>query len=498
MIKDTSCLTPLFYEKEKTRDAEQTILSKFFKGGRVILCGANSPSGLASRPIKILLCDEVDRYPQSASKEGDPISIAMKRLTTYFDAKTAIFSTPTVKGQSRIDMEYELGTQEEWRHVCPGCGSLELLNYRQMICDYDERKDKAGNRTIIVRSVKWKCPTCGNVFEEMTIRRAEQLYVSQNPAALKNGVRSFFINGFASPWLKWTDIMREWLESKGNPFRESVIYNTRFGESYEMPAEVDNTNLLDKLDQYNAQVPDGVLLITAGVDVQKNRLEYAIYGWNAEECYGIKRDIIVGEPSNPATWAELDNRLNETFHFRDGTAIKVARTFIDSGFATDNVYGYCRRRVREGRFAIKGKSVLGASLLHKTNWLKESGVYLITLNVDAGKNEVYSLLESGKMHFGADDEYERRSFDENFFEQLTAEHRVRRYSAGAFREVWEPLSKAKRNEMLDCTCYALAAAKSCISGDEKTFWQERYDDLRGVTIKQPARRSITSRELDVY
>lgn len=124
MIKDTSCLTPLFYEKEKTRDAEQTILSKFYAGGRVILCGANSPSGLASRPIKILLCDEVDRYPQSAGKEGDSISIAQKRLTTYFDKKIFICSTPTVKGASRIDMEYELGTQEEWRHVCPGCGSL--------------------------------------------------------------------------------------------------------------------------------------------------------------------------------------------------------------------------------------------------------------------------------------------------------------------------------------------------------------------------------------
>lgn len=252
--------------------------------------------------------------------------------------------------------------------------------------------------------------------------------------------------------------MREWLESKGNPYRESVIYNTRFGESYEMPAEVDNANLLDKLDQYNAQVPDGVLLLTAGVDVQKNRLEYAIYGWNAEECFGIKRDIIVGEPSNPATWQELDNRLNEPFHFKDGTTIKVARTFIDSGFSTDYVYGYCRRRVREGRFAIKGKS------------------------------EVYSLLQSGRMHFGADDKYQHRSFDENFFEQLTAEHRVRKFSAGTFREVWEPLSKSKRNEMLDCACYALAAAKSCISGDEKAFWQERYDDLRGVTIKQPARR----------
>ncbi|MBQ4494128.1 MAG: phage terminase large subunit family protein, partial [Selenomonadaceae bacterium] len=190
-IRDTKAITNLFYEKEKSRDANQTILSKYFKGGSVVLVGANSPSGLASRPIKILLCDEVDRYPQSAGKEGGPIGLAEKRTSTYFDKKLGIFSTPTIKDASRIDVEYELGTQEEWRHQCPGCGSWQLLSFENMISDYAERKRKAG-KIILIKSVRWCCPNCGEVFEEAQIRNTAQKYIVQNADAIQNGVRSFF------------------------------------------------------------------------------------------------------------------------------------------------------------------------------------------------------------------------------------------------------------------------------------------------------------------
>lgn len=490
-IRDSKVLTRLFYEKEKTRDANQTILSKFFKGGRVILVGANSPSGLASRPIKILLCDEVDRYPPSASKEGDPIAIATARTTTFFDSKVGIFSTPTVKGASRIDLEYDLGTREEWRHTCPKCASVELLRVEDMIADYDERKDRAGNRLVLVKDVKWRCPSCREVFDETTMRRAEQFYVVQNPDALANGVRSFFINGFASPWLKWKEIMREWYEAKGDPYRESVVYNTRFGLSYEIPAEVEEP-LADKREDYGAQIPDEVLLLTAGVDCQKNRLEYAVYGFNGSEVFGICADVIRGEPQNQSTWQELDRRLNETFNYADGRAIKIARTFIDSGYATDYVYGYCRGKV--DKFAIKGRSIFGGALLHATNWLKESGLFLTTLNVDAGKSEIYSLLQAGKVHYGADDQYLRRNFDETFFRQLTSERRERKFIGGISKEVWQ-LPKGRHNEGLDTFVYSLAAMKSCISGDEKEFWLSLTSDDKKIT---PARRRVISRQLEMY
>ena len=154
MINDCPTLTPLFFDNGKTRNANQTILSKFFVGGRIVLQGANSPAGLASRPIRILLCDEIDRFPISAGSEGDPIALAEKRQTTFFNYKTGIFSTPTVEGVSRIDVEYNLGTQEQWRHQCPNCGDWHFLNFRDMEVEYDERVDEYKRRNVVVNSVK--------------------------------------------------------------------------------------------------------------------------------------------------------------------------------------------------------------------------------------------------------------------------------------------------------------------------------------------------------
>ncbi len=497
MISDTKILTPLFYTKLKSRDADQTILSKVFKGGRIILKGANSPSGLAGRPIRILLCDEVDRYPLSASQEGDPISLAIVRCSTYWNYKVALFSTPTIKGQSRIDAAYEEGTQEVWSHRCPNCQSLEVLDYRQMISDYKVREDSAGNKSVVVKSVKWRCPQCGYEFSEKQMRQAAQAYVVKNPDARKNGVRSFYINGFSSPWLKWTDIMREYYEAQGNPVRESVVFNTRFGLSYEMPSEVDEKSLGDKLEDYGGELPAGVLLLTAGVDCQKNRLEYGIYGFNGESCFAICADIIRGQPDNPSTWQALDGVLDRCFYFADGTPLKIARTFVDSGFATSFVYDYCRRRAHKGVFAIKGASIYGAPLLNKTTRLNDVGIFLTSLNVDDGKNEIYGRLTAGTVHFGRDVDSLRRNFDDVYFRQLTSEHRVKKPNG---REVFEKISKDRRNEQLDILVYALAAQKSCISGDEKSFWLNQAANLRGEPTPSQTKKTSTvkSRRIELW
>ncbi|MBD3878683.1 MAG: phage terminase large subunit family protein [Quinella sp. 1Q5] len=483
-IRDTKVITKLFYDKEKTRDANQTILSKYFKGGSVVLVGANSPSGLASRPIKILLCDEVDRYPPSAGKEGSPIGLAEKRMSTYWDGKLGIFSTPTVKDASTIDIEYELGTQEEWRHKCPSCGSWELLSVENMISDYVERRKKTGARTILIKSVKWSCPTCGEIFDEVKMRNAAQGYVAQNPDALANGVRSFFINGFVSPWVSWQDILKEWLTVQGDPLREMNVYNTRFGLSYELPVELEEIKQ-DNLEDYPAAIPDEVLIVTAGVDVQKDRLEYAVYGWNAVGGYGIERGKVYGLPQDKTTWAELDALLNRTYTNSAGKQFRIARTFVDSGFMTDYVYAYCRSRLREGRFAIKGRSAYGSPLIIKTGIIREAGVYLVVLNVDSAKDEVVTALQSGKIHFGRDDQFLTRSFDEEFFKQLSSERKVKKVNGA---EVWKKRNQHARNEALDVTVYALAAIKSCITSED--FWTNLAEE------KPPSRRRIVSRELE--
>ena len=510
MIQDTRVLTPLFYDKARTRDATQTILSKFFVGGRLVLGGANSPAGLASRPIRILLCDEVDRFPQSAGNEGDPVDLAAKRTTTYWNYKIGLFSTPTTEGASRIDVEYQLGTQEEWRHCCPNCSEWHILDYRNMQADYVQKKGEGDNKTVIVNSVKWRCPDCGFDFDERTMKAAPQKYVAQNPDALKNGIRSFWLNGFSSPWLTWAEIMREWLEAQGNPQREAVIMNTRFGLSYQLRGEYSDENVfLERREDYDAEIPSGVLLLTAAVDVQQNRLEYEIAGW-AEGFvrWGILRGIIRGEPNQAATWQALDAVLDRVFYYSDGTGQKVARTFIDSGYSTKAVYEYCRAQVRHGRYPVKGQAGMGLPLLYKYSYPKNAGVLLTILGVDNGKQEVMSNLGvtegAGQMHFPKDDEFFKRGYDSVYFKGLISERRVTRKSGGLIYQAWEPVNRTTRNEPLDLACYNLACAQSCVGKNPESFWQRRREMIRGGTVKAQKQTSrqgekrISFREVDVW
>ena len=486
MIADSKVLTPLFYDKARAHDPNQTILSKFFKGGRIMLIGANSPSGLASRPIKILLCDEVDRYPP-ATKEGDPIRLAAARTITYFDRKLALFSTPTIKGVSRIEAEYQLGTQEEWRHKCPNCGEYHTLEYHDMQIDYETHDSEIG-RTVFINDVKWRCPDCGFEFTEREMKNSAQAYVAQNAKALQNGIRSFFISGFSSPWLKWSDICKDYLESVDDPTKEQVIVNTRFGKSYEQRREVtDLDGFLSRREEYSGEVPDGVLILTAAVDVQKNRLEYEICGWNAESRWGIIRGLIIGEPVYDSTWQALDEVLDRTYTFADGTGIKVSRTFVDSGFATSQVYDYCRRNAAKGRFAIKGIGGGGYPLLYKYTYPKGAGIILTIIGVDDGKGQVLSLFS--KWHYPA---AEGNGYGENYFREITSERQIVRKG----KLVFEKINASDRNESLDLACYNLAALRSCIQGDEKEFWKRRVAALRGE-IKKTARTAV-SRQIDIW
>ena len=495
MIQDTKALTPLFYDKARSRDPNQTILSKFFKGGRVILVGANSSAGLASRPIKILLCDEVDRYP-AAIKEGDPIRLAEARTSTFFDKKVALFSTPTIEGLSRIDLEYELGTQEEWQHVCPNCGENHALYWGDMVVDYEAKADAAGNKGVVIKSVRWRCPDCGSEFSESAIKKAAQVYVPKNPEAISNGRRSFWISGFSSPWLSWEGIMREWLEAQGDSSREQVIMNTRFGLSYRYEKRVvEEDALVGRLEDYNGEIPRGVLCLTCGVDVQANRLHYAIYGWGAGfECWGIQYGVIYGAPTQARTWQGLDEVLNRTYQFGDGMGLKIARAFIDSGYATDAVYNYVRGS--STRFAIKGLGAVGVPLLHKYSPQNDKGIILTVLGVNAGKAEVMSRLE--RMHFGRDDSHLLRNFDLTFFHELTAEQAVLKRSGGRLVEVYETIGKKVRNEALDCTVYALAAMQSLIGMSKHAdFWARQAGAIKGE-IKKPAKKAARTRTMDIW
>lgn len=478
MIRDTKVLRNVFREA-KSRESNNTILSKLFPGGRLIMGGANSPAGLASRPVKILLADEVDRFPASAGTEGDPVDLAAKRMTTFWDRRMGLFSTPTIAGESRIEDEYQEGTQEEWQHECPNCHEYHLITHRQIFTEHETITDKKGQKHATVYAVRWRCPDCGYEFTEEQMRRAPQKYIAQNTSALAKGVRSFFVNCWASPWLNWAAVMQEWLEAKGDPDREKVVVNTRFGEPYERQGAFESiSGFLQRREYYGAELPDGVLILTAAVDVQDNRLEYEICGWGEnEECWGIKKGIILGIPDTREVWEQLDAILDREYSFKNGTSLLIPRTFIDSGgHYADEVYAYSLRRLARQCFAVKGASTAGVPIIYKYSKVSiryGKTIPLVLIGTDSGKQYVMDRLAievpgTKYFHFPRDMKekdtdnllLKNRGYDNIYFQGIIAEQRVARRKNGRIVWQWEKISKDKRNEPLDLRVYNLACLQS--------------------------------------
>jgi len=484
MLRDTKVLNNLFFTvkgKEefgtaKTRDSNNTILSKIFPGGRLVMCGSNSPATLASRPVRVLLADEVDRFAPSAGTEGDPVDLASKRMTTFWNYIAGLFSTPTTEGASRIETEYLAGTQEEWQHECPNCGEYHVLRHTDMDCDFTESRDKNGNVTYVMRSVLWRCPDCGYKFSERQMKDAPQKYVVQNPIALQNGTRSFFINAFSSPWLIWNNIMKEWYEARGDPAREQVVVNTRFGETYRLIGAYDNEmQFLRRREKYDGELPHGVLVLTAAVDVQGNRLEYEVCGWGfGEECWGIRKGILPGNPDQRQVWELLDELLDKPYYFANGNSIKILRTFIDTGgLSTESVYRYCYRNLNKQRIGIKGYANRpGLPLLYKCSKPSkgEYGIPLIILGVNDGKQQVMTRLgieNKGPQyfHFPLDDNIAgQRGYDQLYFKGIISEQRKVSHRGGQIQILWQPVARGIRNEPLDLRVYNLACFKSILPG----------------------------------
>lgn len=341
---------------------------------------------------------------------------------------------------------------------------------------------KKGTRHVIVKSVIWRCPDCGFGFTETEMRQAPQKYITQNTSALAKGVRSFFVNCFASPWVNWAEVMQEWLEAQGDPEREKVVVNTRFGEAYERKGNFESHDqFMRRRESYGAELPDGVLLLTAAVDVQDNRLEYEICGWGkAEECWGIKKGVILGVPDTKEVWDMLDVQLEKEYRFASGKGLLVARTFIDSGgHYTKEVYAYCQKNFVKQRFAVKGASTPGVPLLHrysKATTVRGVTIPLVILGTDSGKQYVMdrlSIVLAGPkyFHFPLDEREDaanikigetlrNRGYDEFYFKGLISETKEPRRKNGVLVYQWVNIAKDKRNEPLDLRVYNLACVQS--------------------------------------
>lgn len=487
MIRDTEVLREKVSDA-KSRDSNNTILMKSFSGGFLAIGGANSPAGLASRPIRILLCDEVDRYPDSAGKEGDPIALAEKRTITFWNRKKLFVSTPTIKGSSRIEYEYEKGTREKWHVQCPGCGKYHVIVLNDIEFDY-ETEQKGKRKTYKVNEVFWKCPTCLKKFDEITMKRQPAKWIAENPDATKNGVRSFWLNAFVATWNTWDKIVQEFLDSKDDPEKFKVFCNTILGESWEDRGEqMKAEELLARREEYKAELPDGVLLLTCGVDVQDNRLEYEIVGWgHGDESWGIKYGVILGAPDDPETLQQLDDMLNKVYRFSDGKGLKIACTCIDSGgHFTSEIYRYTKKNEYRRVFAIKGQGGPGIPLIYKISRTKKEKALLVHVGVDEGKSKIYTSLKFKNpghkyCHFPND---ENRGYTHLYFEGLLSEKLVTKKVKGNIRSVWEKISSSTRNEALDARNYALAAKEILNPNYEALEKRLRGNDEATVKLVQ--------------
>lgn len=445
---------------EKSRNSGNTILSKIFPGGQVVIVGANSPSSLRMRPVRILLADEIDAYPATAGNEGDPLILAGKRLTTYWNKKEVDVSTPTIKGASRIEVEYEHSTQEVWNVPCPACGKLQPLVWAGVIFNKEDLKE-----------ISYCCQECGVLSSEAEWKErfVDGRFIAKFPECK---VRGFHLNALASPFADWKEIVEKFLtaneeKKKGNIELLKAWTNTEMGQTWEEEGQqIEETDLLNRLEPYGAEVPDGVVAITAGIDTQDDRFELEVVGWGeGKESWGIQYVQIYGDLKQPEIWAELDAFLLRTFAKRDGTKLRIFAACMDSGghFA-NQVYKFCKQRTVRRVFAVRGGTNPAAPYVPNPTRNNREKAPLFVINVDTGKTLLYQRLQverpgPGYCHFPAEeDEEKKRGYDETYFKGLTAEKMVMSYKKGRAYYAWTLKDSGyKRNEPLDIRNYATVA-----------------------------------------
>ncbi len=444
MIRDTEVLKKLIKDP-RSRDSGNKILYKRFPGGHITMAGSNSPSSLASRPVRIVLCDEVDRYPLSAGAEGDPVNLAKKRATTFWNRKIVLTSTPTIKDLSRIEQAYLQSDQRRYYVPCKHCGQYQTLKWGQIKWSADRPE-----------AAYYQCEANNCLLYDTD--KQQMLQQGQWRAeGVAGNVAGFHLSELYSPWVSWSKIVTEFLKAKLMPETLKTWVNTTLGETWEEGGEtIDETNLLARKENWGNKVPDGVVLITAGVDVQNDRLEMEIVGWGVrEESWSLDYLVIHGDPAQGEVWKDLDNILERQIETDSGIYLRIACTCIDSGgHHTQSVYSYCKKRQLRRIFAVKGSSITAKSLVSRPSITNRLRVKLFIIGTDTAKEMIYSRLKileigAGYCHFPA-------KYDEQYFKQLTAEKLVTRYHKGFPVRKWEK-PNGKRNEALDCRVYALAA-----------------------------------------
>ncbi|WP_238649750.1 phage terminase large subunit family protein [Paenibacillus piscarius] len=452
MIRDTPTLGKKIRDV-KSKSSGNTLMHKKFPGGHITLAGSNAPASLASRPIRVVLLDEVDRYPASAGTEGDPVNLVSKRTTTFWNRKRIMVSTPTTKYASRIEFAYEESSMEQWCLPCPSCGEYQPFSWKQIHFEYDEEAR-------ITIKVDHACRTCGALHGEHEWKAGIGKWIARKENAKTRG---FHLNEMASTFVSWKEIVHNFKEAvKGGKEMLKTWTNTALGETWEETGEkLDDEELYKRREDYGHEVdvPDSAVLLTAGIDTQDDRLEIEVVGWGAgKESWGIQYHTIHGKPDHPDTWLQLDAFLERKWLREDGSGVIIAAACIDSGgHHTTEVYKYCVKREHRRIYAIKGEGGPGKPIIIGSSRKNREKCLLIRVGVDAGKERITSNLQleeeaPGYCHFpiAAD-----KGYSQKYFKGLTSERKALRFTRGKPRYEW--IKTTARNEPFDLRNYAVAA-----------------------------------------
>ncbi|MBY6055391.1 phage terminase large subunit family protein [Leisingera daeponensis] len=472
----------------KARDSSNTMLEKGFKGGHLIIAGGNSAAGLRSMPIRYVHLDEVDAYKEDLDEEGDPVTLAEVRTNTFGRRKKIfISSTPTIKGASRVEAEFELTDQNRYFVPCPHCLELQWLKFERLKWDWGKPK-----------SARYHCEHCEEPIEErhktwmLDPENGAEWKPTADPEQIERArdanVIGFHISGLYSPigWLSWEQIARDWEEAQGKDALLKAFKNTTLGESWEEKGEAPEwQQLYDRRERWDmGMVPPGALVLTMGVDVQRGSggqgwLDCHVWGWGRNgESWLVDHRHIPGDIAKSEVWDQLTALCDETFTCDSGVEMKIARVGVDTGdgMTADAVYSWCRKMGRGQVVALKGRGgfstvspVDGPSYVDVNEGGKKikRGVALWNVAVSMFKLETYRHLRlprpvdedladgaawpTGFIHVG-------QGTTAEWFKQLTAEKLVTSKNKRTGRSKSEWVKDRDRNEALDCRVYARAVA----------------------------------------
>ena len=450
--------------KKRAKDSSNTTLNKTFKGGSLSIGGANSAASLASRSVRVLVLDELDRYPPELSGEGATIEIALKRTAAYRTRRRVfLISSPTLKG-APIHVWFERGDQRRYHVPCPSCGHMHPYEWKNV-------KWKGSDPS----TARLHCPSCKYGIDE-----AERVAIlgdgewrASRPERDDKSIVSFHVWEAYSPFSSLEEMAKGLLKARkaqksGDHSQMHTWQNTTLGEPIEPYAGegVESHTLITRRESYGEEVdaPEGVSCITMGVDTQDDRLEALVFGWGrGEECWLLDRKTFWGDTSQPQPWRKLDELLDHEYRHALGMRLPIRATCIDSGgHRTTMVYDYAARQAARSVFAIVGRTwerpIVSSPTRQK--WGRhQRKIPLYTVGVDAAKALMLSrfrLTEKekgpGYFHVPLVD-----WADEELAAQLTSERLVTQFRKGVPRQEWRKVRE--RNDALDCMVYALAALR---------------------------------------